>query len=106
MNNDNICFGIDFGTTNSCISFWYENNPIIIKDIDDSEIIPTVIEITDNKKIIGQEAYKRKEIFESVFKYLPKFEEQPQKVDLKLPKLKKIQKPKKVELPKLSTLRF
>ena len=34
-------------------------------------------------------------------KYLPKFEEQPQKVDLKLPKLKKIQKPKKVELPKL-----
>lgn len=21
MNNDNICFGIDFGTTNSCISF-------------------------------------------------------------------------------------
>lgn len=66
MNNDNICFGIDFGTTNSCISFWYENNPIIIKDIDDSDIIPTVIEITDNKKIIGQEAYKRKEIFEKL----------------------------------------
>ena len=38
---------------------------------------------------------------EILTKYLPKFEEQPQKVDLKLPKLKKIQKPKKVELPKL-----
>ena len=38
---------------------------------------------------------------EILTKYLPQFEEQPQKVDLKLPKLKKIQKPKKVELPKL-----
>ena len=34
-------------------------------------------------------------------KYLPKFESQPQKVDLKLPKLKKVNPPKKVELPKL-----
>ena len=34
-------------------------------------------------------------------KHLPKFEEQPQKVDIKLPSLKKIKKPKKVELPKL-----
>ena len=34
-------------------------------------------------------------------KYLPKFESQPQKVDLKLPKLKKVTPPKKVELPKL-----
>ena len=34
-------------------------------------------------------------------KHLPKFEEQPQKVDIKLPSLKKVSKPKKVELPKL-----
>ncbi len=34
-------------------------------------------------------------------KHLPKFEEQPQKVDIKLPQLKKVSKPKKVELPKL-----
>ena len=34
-------------------------------------------------------------------KHLPKFEPQPQKVDLKLPTLKKVSKPKKVELPKL-----
>ena len=34
-------------------------------------------------------------------KHLPKFEEQPQKVDIKLPTLKKVSKPKKVELPKL-----
>ena len=34
-------------------------------------------------------------------KHLPKFEEQPQKVDIKLPTLKKVSKPKKVELPTL-----
>ena len=35
--------------------------------------------------------------------YLPKFEEQPQQVDLKLPKLKKISndKPVELKLPKL-----
>ena len=36
-------------------------------------------------------------------KYLPKFEEQPKKVDLKLPKLKKVSndKPDELKLPKL-----
>ena len=36
-------------------------------------------------------------------KYLPKFEEQPQQVDLKLPKLKRVtnSEPSKIELPKL-----
>ena len=36
-------------------------------------------------------------------RYLPKFEEQPQQVDLKLPKLKKVsnEKPKQMSLPKL-----
>ena len=34
--------------------------------------------------------------------YLPKFEEQPQQVNLKLPKLKKIkEEPQKMKLPKL-----
>ena len=35
--------------------------------------------------------------------YLPEFEEQPQAVDLKLPKLKKVssEKPAEIELPKL-----
>jgi molecular chaperone DnaK (HSP70) len=66
MNSDNICFGIDFGTTNSCISIWYKNEAILIKDFDGSNIIPTVIEINDTKKIIGGEAYKRKEIFEKL----------------------------------------
>jgi molecular chaperone DnaK (HSP70) len=62
---NNLCLGIDFGTTNSCISIWYKNKSIIIPDIDGSEIIPTVIEINIDKKIIGREAYLRKEIFNS-----------------------------------------
>ncbi len=65
INTENICLGIDFGTTNSCISIWYNNKSIIVPDSDGTNIIPTVIEISDqNKKIIGKEAYLRKDIFE------------------------------------------
>jgi molecular chaperone DnaK (HSP70) len=62
---ENLCLGIDFGTTNSCLSVWYKNKSIIITDIDGSEIIPTVIEINSDKKIIGKQAYLRKEIFQN-----------------------------------------
>jgi molecular chaperone DnaK (HSP70) len=61
----NLCLGIDFGTTNSCLSVWYKNKSIIIPDIDGNDVIPTVIEINSDKKIIGKQAYLRKEIFES-----------------------------------------
>ena len=65
LNNlNNLCLGIDFGTTNSCLSVWVNNRAILITDYDNSNTIPTVIEITDNKKIIGKEAYIRKDIFE------------------------------------------
>ena len=65
LNSNNICLGIDFGTTNSCISIWANNKSWIVPDIDGLNIIPTVIEINDqNKKIIGKEAYIRKDIFE------------------------------------------
>ena len=60
-----LCLGIDFGTTNSCLSVWYKNKPILIPDIDGNDIIPTVIEINSDKKIIGKQAYLRKEIFSS-----------------------------------------
>jgi molecular chaperone DnaK (HSP70) len=59
-----LCLGIDFGTTNSCISLWYSNKHIIIPDFDGTSIIPTVIEINSDKKIIGKEAYLRKDIFD------------------------------------------
>lgn len=61
---NNLCLGIDFGTTNSCLSVWYKNKALIICDYDESQIIPTVIEISSNKKTIGKEAYLRKNIFE------------------------------------------
>jgi len=64
MNNLNLCLGIDFGTTNSCLSVWHNNKNIIIPDIDGSNTIASVIEINDKKKIIGKEAYMRKNIFE------------------------------------------
>lgn len=57
-----LCLGIDFGTTNSCLSIWHQNKSIIIQDIDGSNVIPTVIEINNNAKIIGKEAYIRKDV--------------------------------------------
>jgi molecular chaperone DnaK (HSP70) len=57
-----LCLGIDFGTTNSCLSVWHQNKSIIIQDIDGSSTIPTVIEISDNNKIIGKSAYVRKDV--------------------------------------------
>ena len=44
-----------------------------------------------------------KEFHKILNRYLPKFEEQPQQVDLKLPKLKKVDspKPEKMKLPKI-----
>ena len=64
----NICLGIDFGTTNSCLSIWLNNKPVIVEDYDGSNIIPTIIEINSYKKIIGKEAYIRKGIFEKINK--------------------------------------
>jgi molecular chaperone DnaK (HSP70) len=61
--HNNLCLGIDFGTTNSCLSIWHDYKNIIISDIDGSDIIPTLIEINTEKKIIGKEAFLRKEIF-------------------------------------------
>jgi molecular chaperone DnaK (HSP70) len=62
--NKNFCLGIDFGTTNSCLSVFYKNKALIVSDYDNSSVIPTVIEIMSNKKVIGKEAYLRKNIFE------------------------------------------
>jgi hypothetical protein len=63
MLSQDLCLGIDFGTTNSCLSVWHNNNAIIITDYDGSKTIPTVIEINNNKKVIGKEAYIRQNLF-------------------------------------------
>ena len=63
----NLCLGIDFGTSNSCISVWYKNQNILVQDIDGNNIIPTIIEINDNRKIIGKSAYIRKDINNNSF---------------------------------------
>lgn len=56
---DKLCFGIDFGTTNSCISIWINNKPEIIKDGDDN-FIPTVLEMNEEKKNIGKRGLQEK----------------------------------------------
>ena len=62
MESKKICLSIDFGTSNSVMSIFYEQNIIIIKE-DENNIIPSVIELNDNKKIVGINAYNRQKIF-------------------------------------------
>jgi len=62
--NNDLCLGIDFGTTNSCLSIWYNNKSIIIPDYDGSETISTIIELDNDKKIIGKEASIRKNMYD------------------------------------------
>jgi molecular chaperone DnaK (HSP70) len=65
MDINKVCLSIDFGTSNSVMSIYYNNEVIIIKE-NDNKIIPSVIELSDNKKIIGLEAYNRKKIFDEI----------------------------------------
>ena len=63
MDNLNLCLGIDFGTTNSCLSVWHNNKNIIIPDIDGSNTIASVIEINDKKKNYWKGSLFKKKYF-------------------------------------------
>ncbi len=51
-------FGIDFGTTNSCISRLNKGNPEVVS-IDGSPIVPSIVSFTDQETIVGQRARNR-----------------------------------------------
>lgn len=51
-------FGIDFGTTNSCIS-WLNNGKPEVISIDQSPIVPSVVSLTEKETIVGQRARNR-----------------------------------------------
>lgn len=58
--NENIIFGIDLGTTNSCCSVWINKSLHVIKEKVNGELyslIPSVAYIDDNQ-IISEE-YQR-----------------------------------------------
>ena len=66
--DNNIVFGIDLGTTNSCISYWKNNKLEIIPDEYGNKTIPSYVAYTNVSKYIGNDAKNQKDInSENVF---------------------------------------
>lgn len=68
-----INIGIDLGTTNSLISYWTEDGPVVIPNSLGEHLTPSVVSIDDNGEVlIGQIAKERQvthpEVSASVFK--------------------------------------
>lgn len=57
-----IIVGIDLGTTNSCISYWSNNNLQIIPDSNGNNTIPSVVSFTNNSRYIGFSAKNQLEL--------------------------------------------
>ena len=57
----NYAFGIDLGTTNSCIAFKQGSNPAkVITLADGRKTLPSCVMYKDGKVIVGQEAYEHR----------------------------------------------
>jgi molecular chaperone DnaK (HSP70) len=61
-NNVPIILGIDYGTTNSCISIWRNNNCEIIPDEFGNKTIPSYVAYTNVGKYVGQDAKNQQDI--------------------------------------------
>jgi len=53
---ENICIGIDLGTTFSAVGFWNEDHCEIIQNKDGRNITPSWVSFTDNEILIGDSA--------------------------------------------------
>ena len=54
--------GIDLGTTNSLISYWTENGPVIIPNSLGDSLTPSVVSLDDNGEILVGEIAKERQI--------------------------------------------
>ena len=61
-NKDSYIYGIDLGTTNSCISIWRNNKIEIIPDENGRTTIPSVVAYTNVSQYVGYDAKNQKEI--------------------------------------------
>ena len=67
-NKENFVYGIDLGTTNSCISLWRNNNIEIIPDEYGNKTIPSMVAYSEVSQYVGYDAKNQKDInTENVF---------------------------------------
>ena len=55
-----IIVGIDLGTTNSLIATIEDDKPVLLKDNNNNDIIPSVVHYSKNDILVGMEAYNKK----------------------------------------------
>jgi molecular chaperone DnaK len=60
--NESKIFGIDLGTTNSCISVLEDNKPRVIP-VDGNGVVPSVVSINGNEILVGRRAKNRAAAF-------------------------------------------
>ena len=62
-----LCYGVDLGTTNSCISIFYDDeekrmpkSPIVVENKESQLITPSVVSFGDNNILVGARAARNR----------------------------------------------
>ncbi|MBS91744.1 MAG: hypothetical protein CMM95_01645 [Rickettsiales bacterium] len=76
--NQNICVGIDFGTTNSVCAVKIDEKTIFVEDKKKKKLIPSIILYDDGKKIIGNDVINEKNFLKSIFSIKRYFTKNPE----------------------------
>ena len=66
MNNKEVIVGIDLGTTNSCVAYINQQEPVVLENTEGKRITPSIVTFKENKTrpgtyetIVGDAAYRQ-----------------------------------------------
>ncbi len=77
--DEDICIGLDFGTTNSVCAVKIGKKTIYLEDKNGKKLIPSIVLYDGEKKIIGNDAVKEKKFLKSIFSIKRYFNKNPEK---------------------------